>query len=298
LLADKRERRRFGDQIKFELVMKPATKKEEKGKEMKGQQQPEPEQILKPVFEPGSTMSAEFNRLLLQLHRARRAAKRQEGGNVAGNEKNEIWALAMTHMRAFAIKIKTDGGTLQPGLFTFYKAMEFGPATDTKPRNWMELARFIRFVVTFENKLFNMKAGGEAREEPFRDEAEEGALLRAVDGFVPGERLNRMCLAISAFRSPVSLQLATRRGVLIVRRSSGCIGTDYGVVWSGSFGGDTPCVLKLARADLVERKQVGNERDVLQRSLRCERISSPWWWFSSHRLYGLDDAYALWRRYV
>jgi hypothetical protein len=54
--------------------------------------------------------------------------------------------------------------------------MEFGPATDEKARNWMELAQFIKFV-HLEQKRFEFKASdAEARDEPFRDAAEEGAL--------------------------------------------------------------------------------------------------------------------------
>jgi hypothetical protein len=156
-----------------------------KEKERKGEQL-QPVQKRKPRVEfefPGtsSAASVEFWRLLIQLRNAVVRGAKRENFPTGSNDSNAIWALAISHMRAYAIRIRTDDRyyCLQPGLFTIYKSMEFGPATDQPARNWMELAQFIKFV-HLEQKRFEFKAGdAEARDEPFRDAAEEGVLTEA-----------------------------------------------------------------------------------------------------------------------
>ena len=116
------------------------------------------------------------------------------------------WALAITPRCARAIKmVKDDSAETTWGVrFHIYKMMSF-VKEDEPNLDYLELARFLLYLDGHANCI-KLKASAEPNDQPFRDWAEEKALLRSIAGFVPGECLHRtsdhaLCIAFAAAAS-------------------------------------------------------------------------------------------------
>jgi hypothetical protein len=116
------------------------------------------------------------------------------------------WALAIAPYCARAIKmVKDDSAVKTWGVrFHIYKMMSFEKEGDPIP-GYLELARFLLYLDGHANCI-KLQAGAEPNDQPFRDWAEEKALLRSIAGFVPGKCLHRtsdhaLCIAFAAAAS-------------------------------------------------------------------------------------------------
>jgi hypothetical protein len=172
------------------------------------------------------------------------------------------WALAMAPRCARAIKmVKDDSAVKTWGVrFHIYKMMSFEKEGEPDP-DYLELARFLLYLDGHANYI-KLQASAEPNDQPFRDWAEEKALLRSIAGFVPGKCLHRTRLTMHyALPSPPPLRRSSLTSLSVAET-----GSEDGVVWSGTFGGDVPCVLKLAAGSWDE--QLCNECQVLNGPLR------------------------------